>query len=146
MKHITSPKIGSINYEAQDIIKFPNGLFGFEEYREFLLIKNEGNDIFLFLQSITEPGLTFILIDPKSVMKEYELRVDEETLNDLDSNHVWDFAIVTIPEDPKEMVMNLMGPILIDIKNQIGKQIISSHPEYSTRHKIFNEIDQKLAI
>lgn len=138
-QQLTSAKLGLIKYDDNDIINFSTGLLGFEGLNQYLLIKNEGSDIFLFLQSIEEPGLCFILIDPKSVLPTYELCVDEASLVGMEDKHIWDFAIVTIPEDPQGMAMNLLGPVLIDIKNQIGKQVISLKPEYTTKHKILAE-------
>ena len=58
MLKIQSKYFGEIDYEPEDIITFPAGLFGFEEEHEFLLLPFEGsNGGMLCLQSITTPAV-----------------------------------------------------------------------------------------
>jgi flagellar assembly factor FliW len=53
------------------------------------------------------------------------------------------FAIVTIPEDHKKMSANLQGPVIINREKRIGKQFISTNPDWKTRHYILDELSDK---
>ncbi len=133
-KIIHSSKIGKIEYQEKDIIYFSNGLFGFEDYKKFLLVKNDGNNIFFYLQSVDDFSLTFILANPRLFLKEYVLDVHESYVKGMEINSIIDFGIITILEKSEAITINLMGPILIDIKNQIGAQAISLNKNYTTKH------------
>ena len=50
------------------------------------------------------------------------------------------FNIVTIPEDIEKMTANLQAPIIINRKNNRGKQIILDNPDYQIKHYILEEI------
>lgn len=56
---------GEIDYEPSQALTFPNGLFGFEEERSFLLLPFEGSGgTMLCLQSTATGPLAFVLLDP----------------------------------------------------------------------------------
>ena len=63
---------GEIDYEPSQALAFPNGLFGFEEERSFLLLPFEGSGgTMLCLQSTATGPLAFVLLDPFSLDGEY---------------------------------------------------------------------------
>jgi len=47
-------KIGTMHVKKEDIISFPKGILGFDEYHEYVVIKQE-ESVFSFLQSVEEP-------------------------------------------------------------------------------------------
>lgn len=52
---------GTVEVPPDEVITFPNGLFGFEEERSFLLLPFAGSDgNMLCLQSAATPSLAFI--------------------------------------------------------------------------------------
>ena len=58
---------GEIDYEPAESIRFPAGMFGFDDEHDFLLLPFEGSGhSMLCLQSIATPALAFILLDPFS--------------------------------------------------------------------------------
>ncbi len=136
MNKIDSAKLGMIEFQKKDCIHFSHGLFGFENCKNFLLIKNNGNDLFYYLQSVDDKSLTFILINPRMVFENYVLDIEESFLVNLTIPKIIDFSIVTITNDA--ICLNLMGPILIDIENQKGVQAITCNKNYTTKHKVDN--------
>lgn len=123
------------------IIHFPYGLLGFEQYKDFYIIKNENNDLFLFLQATTNSKIFFILTQgefffPEMVKKEYLYLQKNEKF----------FHIMTISEDKKEkkFSLNFLGPLIIDTKKYEGRQIISKNRNHQTKHFIEKEEIQKL--
>ena len=70
---------GEISYEPHELITFPDGLFGFETYHSYLLIRLEDDHGSPFcLQSVEEPDLAFILVDPFQLMPEYAPDLSDE--------------------------------------------------------------------
>ena len=59
---------GTVEVPPDEVITFPNGLFGFEEERSFLLLPFAGSDgNMLCLQSAATPSLAFIAM-PCAIM------------------------------------------------------------------------------
>ena len=63
---------GEIDYESSEVIRFPTGMFGFDDEHDFLLLPFEGSGhSMLCLQSTATPALAFILLDPFSLCPSY---------------------------------------------------------------------------
>ena len=134
-------RFGEMDINEKDIIKFPNGIYGFEEIKEYVILKMEKDSPFIWMQAIKDGDLAFVLIDPRIFTEDYVLDVSEEDLNIIEmgsDQDIADYAIVTIPETVEEMTANLQGPILINVKKQLGVQGISLRDDYTVRHSILD--------
>ncbi len=146
MKLETKP-FGEIEINERQRINFPAGILGFEHITEYALL-NAKQWPFYWLQSIEVPDLAFILIDPKIIKPDYTADVDRNDYSEIfpdsaESENMLIFAIVTIPEDQKKMSANLQGPVIINREKRLGKQFISTNPEWKTRHYILDELAAK---
>jgi flagellar assembly factor FliW len=132
---------GLVEIEEQQLLEFPQGLLGFEEYRRFALIDAHKKPFF-WLQSTEDPHIAFILIKPSIFHEDYDPGISQEDLDDIGAEAAEEclvFAIVTIPESGP-MTANLQGPLYISKKTLRGKQCISPRDEYRTRHDILEEM------
>ena len=69
---LQSKYFGNVEYEEKDVIRFPAGLFGFDEEHAFLLLPFEGGGgSMLCLQSVATPALAFVVLDPFSLKPDY---------------------------------------------------------------------------
>src|SRR5699024_10523508 len=125
----------------EDIIKFPEGLPGFQEEKEFIIINSlEEDDPFQWMQSVKNSRLSFIVINPFLLVLDYDFKLSESTVEKLkikDEKDVAVFSIVVVPEDIKKMTINLAGPIIINAKERLGKQIVLDDDRYSTKYYLF---------
>ena len=56
---------GLLEIEEEKIIAFPEGIPGFEEEKEFVIINNEDEENpFCWLQSVNNPDLAFVITTP----------------------------------------------------------------------------------
>jgi flagellar assembly factor FliW len=140
MKIKTKP-YGEIDVSEKQRIHFPDGMFGFEEVKDYFLLDSEEGP-FYWLQSAEHPDLAFVLIDPRVFKKGYKLELREEDYTAIEARKgdVLDFTIVTVPEDPEKISANLMGPIIINRKSRKARQAISENDEYTVKHYIMEEI------
>jgi flagellar assembly factor FliW len=132
---------GPVEIDEKQILAFPQGLLGFEEYHQFALIDAHKKPFF-WLQSTEESQIAFILIKPSIFHEGYDPGVGPEDFGDIGASGVEDcleFAIVTIP-DNGPMTANLQGPLYICKKTRQGKQCISPRDEYRTKHDILEEM------
>lgn len=132
---------GEIEVSEENIIFFKEGIPGFDEEKEFIIILNEDEDNpFHHLQSVKNPNLSFIIINPFEVFKDYDIIIPQTAIDKLKIEKPEDvliYSIVVVPEDIRKMTVNLLGPIVINHKKRLGKQVILEDSRYSTKHFIF---------
>ena len=104
---IQNEQFGEINFEEDSVIKFEDGLLGFEELKEFLLISEE-EGLFLWLTSIDEPEIIFPI---------FSINVLQEKLDTTESYEP--FGIVKLDKEPENVTINLKAPVFI---NQVEKK------------------------
>lgn len=122
-------------------IEFIDSIPGFLGYKDYIIILNEDEENpFHKLQSIEEPELSFIIINPFLFKPDYDFKLPESTIEKLDIEEVKDilvYSVVTIPqEDYTKITANLLGPIIINTKNNKAKQVALNENEYTTKHYI----------
>ncbi len=133
-----SKNLGTIEYTKEDLITFDKGILAFEDKKEFVIIRNEETE-FYYLQSLEDANITFILIDLKDTMPNYNPEVAVEQLNDLGeiNNNLGIYNICTVQDEIKDMTVNLVGPIVVNLDTRKGKQVIVTKDEYSIKHRLF---------
>ena len=117
MTLLATKTLGSVERSTAQILAFPEGLYGFPEEKEFALIEESKDSPFLWLQSVKQAELAFVIIDPSLFCKEAYLPeaapMDLEALGARSLAECSVYVIVTIPtEHPEEMTANLQGPML----------------------------------
>lgn len=147
---IDTRHFGKVDIEENKIILFPQGLPGFDNMKKFIILNEEDEELFSWLQSIDDPSIAFALIDVLKIMPEYDPLVSLEELkiidvldSDKDLENIVSYNIVVIPKDIKEMSVNLKAPVIINTKTYKGKQALASNDNYEIRHKIFDKINKE---
>jgi flagellar assembly factor FliW len=140
---------GEIVVDDASVIRFDDGILGFEEYRSYVLLDDSsGESPFKCLQSIEESSLAFILLDPFTVKPEYEVSLGDDVIEALGieaAGEVAILAIVVVPENIEKMSFNLKAPIVINTKLRKGAQYIVDSDKYRVRHYIMDEISNRKA-
>lgn len=133
---------GVKEYEEKDILSFKKGLPGFEGLKNFILFPVEDNDVFSILHSVEDDSIGLVVVSPFYVVKDYEFKLDDEKINELKIESTEDVLVlntVTLNSDVENMTVNLKAPIIINIKNKLGEQVILDNPNYSIRHSLFGK-------
>lgn len=121
------------------IIHFEEGLIGFSECKDFVLMENENLAPFRLLQAIDFPEVGFLVLDPTALLPNYYTQVP---LRDWESVGVGDgavplaFVIVVIGSTPQTSTGNFQAPLLVNYDRMIGKQIILTDSSFSVRHPL----------
>lgn len=124
---------GDIEIDDEYKITFVSPILGFEDEREFVLIKEKEDSPFLWLQSLKTPELAFLLADPFVFFPEYSVKLSDS----YSDKKVAVYVIVTLNEDFKLSTANLVAPIIIDAETKNAFQIILEDSPYTTRHYLF---------
>ena len=112
MKVITKA-YGSVEVDERQKVSFPQGLFGFESFKDFVLLDAEQQP-FYWLQSLDVEQIAFVLINPFLFRPDYEMNIENEELLPIgitEPEKAVIFSIVTIPDDGSPMTANLQGPL-----------------------------------
>ena len=129
---------GDIEVEREEVITVPEGVLGFPNSKRYIILDHSESSPFKWFQSLDEPGLSFIIINPLLFEPDYRVQMDRKEISILEpfeSDGLLIMAIVTIQES-KEITANLQGPLVINPKNQLAKQIVLADGGYTTRHSI----------
>ena len=138
---LATKAFGLIDVDERQKIGFPLGLFGFESFKEYVLLDAERQP-FYWLQSVDAEQVAFVLINPFLFRPDYEMDIDNEELLSIsisDPGKALIFSIVTIPTDGGPMTANLQGPLIINRENRLGIQAILADSRWKTKHDIMAE-------
>ncbi len=137
----------TMEYTEDSVIRLPNGLPGFEQEREFVLIDQPQNRPLVFVQSLRTAGLCFVALPVLSVDAAYRLSIsaDDLELIGLDPStqpaigtDVACLVILSFGED-RQMSANLLSPLVINLKTCVAVQAIQPCCNYSHRHPLLAE-------
>jgi len=139
---VVTKAYGLIDVDERQKIIFPQGLFGFENLTDYLLLDAERQP-FYWLQSIDMEQVAFVLLSPFLFRPDYELNISNEELAEIGINapeKALVFSIVTIPPDGSPITANLQGPLVINRDTRTGKQAVLSDTRWKTKHDIMAEL------
>ncbi len=131
--HLETTRFGSIEIDDSAILTFTQPIIGFQEFRRFVLLDGTGAGHVKWLQSVDAGDLAFILMDPRSVVPDYNIRLRADELTELAVASVDDleiYTLVVVPKDPKQVRTNLKAPILINPQQRLAKQTILDKSSY----------------
>ncbi|OKL36350.1 flagellar assembly protein FliW [Domibacillus mangrovi] len=131
---------GEKELQEADVLTFSNGLPGFENEKKFVLLAFPENTVFYALQSVSTRELSFVVTDPFSFFLDYQIKIDETSLEALAIEKEEDvtlLAILTVRDPFEQTTANLQAPIVINKQNQTGRQVILTGTAYETRHALF---------
>jgi flagellar assembly factor FliW len=137
---IKTSRFGEVTVDDSAAISFPEGMVGFPDTRTFVIFDGPEGTPFKWLQSADRPELAFVICDPLVFKSDYHLAVPSAELADLELRRPEDTVIsviLSIPSDPWRMTANLLGPVIFNAERRLGKQLVLSGSEYSTKHPVF---------
>jgi len=140
---IKTGRFGQLTVGDDETILIPQGILGFPEYRKFCLIDPGDETLILWLQSLDNHEIAFPLLEPKIFKPDYAARLSAAELRELKLENVNQsavFGILTISEDITKMTANLKAPLVINLKQQLAKQVVLQENEYSIKHEMFKEL------
>lgn len=140
---INTRQFGEVDIDEDKIINIPLGVPGFRDKKRFVFLQKEETVPFFLFQSMDDPNLSFVVLDPVTVFPEYTIeRSDIERMVewDLGNDEISCFIIVTIPNgNPEEMTGNFMAPLVINNGKKEGLQLILQNSTYSHQQKLLQK-------
>ena len=139
---VDTTRFGSIEIETSSVIEFPEGLLGFGDCKRYVLLDHPGGSgPFEWLQSLERPEIAFCVIDPTQFKPDYRIAVKQHELSGIRIKSIEDGVvrvILVIPRgDPMSMTANLQGPLVINKKEMLARQLVLGGGQYPTRFRVF---------
>lgn len=140
---IKTDRFGEIEIHEQELLHLPGGVIGFSDCKRVVLLEHRTDSPFKWLQSVDQPELAFVVIDPTLFVEDYPVDKLKKMLSTVDKKveEVAVATIATIPPAPRPITVNLLAPLIFDIKERKGAQIILNDPRYKTRHILAAEAE-----
>ena len=121
------------------VIHFEEGLIGFSEFKDFVLMENDGLAPFRLLQSLEAPQVGFLVLEAAALVTNYYDLVparEWESLGVTGKTRPLAFVIVVIGSTPESSTGNFQAPLLVNYEKMIGKQIILTDSGFSVRQPL----------
>ena len=135
---IDTKYFGRITAGEADVLHFPNGLFGFEEEKQFLLLPFAGGaGTLLCFQRVTTPGLAFVAMNPFSLKADYApvlQKAELEALGVERSEELCYYALCVVRNPVSQSTVNLKCPVVVNEDTHQAAQVILESGDYEMRH------------
>ena len=125
--------------EESRLLRFPDGLLGFEDVKEYVL-QRQGNSPVWELYPAERDYPRFILFAADNVVTDYRPEISRETIIGLQvqgRDELTFFVIAVVSGDIKRTTVNLRSPIAVNYRAGLAAQVITENAEYPMRHPIF---------
>lgn len=144
MLRIPTKFFGDRECDVDSIYTFPAGVPGFEDQHSFCFLTMPGSEPLLFMQSTSTQNLCFVMLPILVVDPDYKVALAGEELAMLElspgrtpqiGRDILCAALVCSGAGAQPTV-NLMAPIVVNLKTKTGIQMIHGESGYSHRHPL----------
>lgn len=144
---LNTTRFGKVEYSEEEILHMPEGLLGFQDLKSFLLLEDPRDEIFMWLQSVSEPSIAFPILEPELFLDHYSPQLARSDLIGLDfktGDVLRVLCIVTIPDDPTQMTANLKAPVVVNLRNHYARQCVLQDNQLAIREPIFEVLQRRV--
>jgi len=124
---VHTDRFGDLTVDETDVIALPDGLVGFAQVDWVIAVPVNDDGLFWWLQAVDDPALAFLTVVPWAFFGDYEPVVPEDAQARLeldDPGDVLVYCLVTIHDDPRRFTANLLGPVVINRRRRLGRQVV----------------------
>lgn len=153
MLRIQTKCFGEMEYSPEAVFRFPNGMPGFEAEHAYVFLDQPATHPLMFMQSISSPDVCFMMLPVLAADPEYKLNLAEDEVAALGlppgkqpqigQDVLCAVLVCAAEEDRPVPTANLLAPVVVNIKRQVGIQAIQSG--YDHRYPLIREERQELA-
>jgi len=146
MPRVQTKCFGEVEYTPSAVFDFPYGVPGFESEHAFLFVEQPATHPLMFMQSVSHRDICFILLPILAADPHYKLRLSAEERAALRlprgrqlrlGRDILCAALVCAADERRpQPTVNLLAPILVNLKERIGIQAILTQSGYSHQHPL----------
>jgi len=140
---INTRDFGIVQVEADAIYEFPEGLYGFEDDKQFAVFEKSFEDIsFLYLQSTRNPVPCFLVFEPWELYPDYQPVLSKEDMAACEVTSIDELiflVIANVSDSIEQLSINIKSPVVLNPKTKKARQFILQNPDYTVRYLPFQE-------
>ncbi|MBQ7605755.1 MAG: flagellar assembly protein FliW, partial [Firmicutes bacterium] len=124
---------GTIHVDEDAIYKFPEGLYGFEDCKEFAIFQHDYDDelSLLYMQHTKDLFPCFLVFEPWDMYEGYDPHMEPADLRACGVESEDDLiflSISTLPSSLDMLSLNLKSPVVLNPKTKEARQVILTNP------------------
>ena len=124
---IHTTRFGKVEFAADCVLRFPEGLPGLEDCFDWILLADPENDVIVWMQLIARPEIALAVASPRRFLPHYRLRVCRHELEGLGLDHLEDAEVLAIvSKTDRGLVLNLKAPLVVHLPRRCGRQVIAN--------------------
>ena len=140
---IETSRFGKITVNEEKLFNFVLPVVGFDELTRFVLLEHSNDSMFKWLQSVENPLLAFPIVSCANLSMDYVIDLPDSAVEALQIESVDDLLVMNIASipssDPSGATINLLAPLIFNVKNKLAGQIILSGSGYEVSCPIFEK-------
>lgn len=140
---INTTRFGEIDVAEERVFNFVLPIIGFNDIKKFVIVDVNKESFFKWLQSVENPELAFPIVSVYSMNVDYTIDLSDSVVETLNIQNVEDILVMniaSIPQDnPQGTTLNLLAPLIFNVKNQLAGQIILSGSGYEISFPLFKK-------
>lgn len=122
---IQTRDFGKITIQEEDIVSFIQPIFGFEDMTKYVFLFDQSEcSRFVWLQSIEDKDVCFILADPSVVKSDYKPALSKNDVGKLGDGENMLWLVMVVDDDFSKSTVNLKSPIILNLIHKKAMQII----------------------
>jgi len=141
---VETTRFGPIEVPDAKVIRMQKRILGFEHLETYCLVEQDGFHPFMWLQSVEDRDVAFIVVNPALFFADYRINVHYKEVGDLKIaalENVETYVIVSVSGEPREVAVNLQGPIVVNTENNFAKQLVLVNSDYKVCQRLMDERD-----
>lgn len=120
-------RFGSIHFQQEDILHFPEGLLGLEGCRDWVLLADGENEALAWMQSIDRAEVALAVVSPRRFVPAYRMRVARRELEPLGFESLESAEVlIVVGKSEQSVTLNLKAPLVINLDRRLGRQVITN--------------------
>lgn len=136
---VETPRFGTIEVDPRTIVHFPLGLLGLERFSRYVILDSDATAPMRWLQCIDAPEYAMLVVEPDLFFADYapHLNAEDRDFLQLGAGETPGVAcIVVVPDNPAQMTINLLGPLVFNVEKRVGKQLVLADSQFSARQRL----------
>jgi flagellar assembly factor FliW len=134
-------KVIPVFSEAALEVRFPCGLLGFEQVKQYKLHAFPDLHPFLWLEGQDGNGLCFLVVPPSYVVEYYQIELSDEDVNFLGLEEPEDGVVLNVAtfHPDGSITVNLKGPLIYNRNTLVARQVVPKNAAtLSIKHPLGN--------
>lgn len=119
-------RFGPIRVSADEVVRFPAGLLGMEDCRDWVVMLDPDRPLLAWLQSVDRPEVALAVVSPRRFVPGYQLRLARREWTPLGLDSASGAEVLTIvAQNEGRLSLNLKAPLVINVESRLGRQVVN---------------------